>query len=1007
MKKLFLSLLSCTALSAFAQNKSVYDLDAFAPELLELFSKVEAEGRKYPTIEELEAVGIHRMDLAFVRSHELPRAVLSNADMNMVNDVVPTRKLWMNIPIGIGKYQGGYPTSNWSDDPYTGWNYTSIFGTWNHGLFSAPGCVVDAAHRNGTDIYSGIKFFESWTPGLTPEGWVSFLKTKDANGYDGYKYVRPLVNAMRYFGHDGLNYNFEAAGYADSDVVKFHQACYKYAKEIGFDHFHIGIYTQASSLSSGNCEALLGKNGVKTADAFLNYSGGNFASASSMRSSIQVAESVFGSSEGVYQGALLSGLERGWTNFIENDYAKKMGIVVWGEHGESRIHSWCLGEDGIDFQEAYQRRQEYFFSGGNRNVANLPPFCLDVPWRNESDLKRFHGLARLVPERSTLQQDLPFNTFFNIGNGERYFYKGKTTLGGWYNMGAQDILPTYRWLVYKRGSAFDEAGRVKGEPLSSGVPALTNADAYTGGSCIRLENTAEADIVLYRCALTVKESNPMATLSWKVPQGVGGVNGSLTVLLRKQGGDGWIEVPFAKAEGNAWNTATQAVEGLSCGDVIEYIGLRSVGNVYGMLVGQVGISDDALRIPANVTNVMAEVKEETQKSLSVRLCWDIDAQASLPEHDMTLNSDGNVDHFEVLYKNGENGRVSEVARTTGWGAYVGNIPMASDERPFVGVRAASTDGRTYSEVQWVEIPRADAADLPESSIMTDEYPAIYLDLNQEDTSIALEKRWVKSLTAKNCDEPYTYTNDVGTPYMRDIAMGISDELADKTNYVLADEPLRVTQGQQLVFTINVSPSMAEQTVRAYVDWDGDHRFDVHTDELAWQSGVSNAKSSNTAFKATTTFGFNVPEDARPGHSRLRIVTAHPWFPHSGPTGGMPAGFALDVPMVISGSNEARAMAVDTHDAGVADEPEGLEILPDAIVQVVGDAGAGVSRAELQGRSLLLKHVDRLWVYTADGRLARHSAEAPERLSLENLTPGVYVVRMQYGNVVRSQQIRVE
>ena len=46
MKKLFLSLLSCTALSAFAQNKSVYDLDAFAPELLELFSKVEAEDSK-------------------------------------------------------------------------------------------------------------------------------------------------------------------------------------------------------------------------------------------------------------------------------------------------------------------------------------------------------------------------------------------------------------------------------------------------------------------------------------------------------------------------------------------------------------------------------------------------------------------------------------------------------------------------------------------------------------------------------------------------------------------------------------------------------------------------------------------------------------------------------------------------------------------------------------------------------------------------------------------------
>ena len=122
---------------------------------------------------------------------------------------------------------------------------------------------------------------------------------------------------------------------------------------------------------------------------------------------------------------------------------------------------------------------------------------------------------------------------------------------------------------------------------------------------------------------------------------------------------------------------------------------------------------------------------------------------------------------------------------------------------------------------------------------------------------------------------------------------------------------------------------------------------------------------------------------------------------------MPAGFALDIPMVISGSNEARAMAVDTHDAGIADEPECLVVLPDAIADVIGDAGAGVSRAELQGRSLLLKHVDKLWVYTADGRLARHSAEASSEMSLGNLAAGVYVVRMQYGNVVRSQQIRVE
>ena len=55
----------------------------------------------------------------------------------------------------------------------------------------------------------------------------------------------------------------------------------------------------------------------------------------------------------------------------------------------------------------------------------------------------------------------------------------------------------------------------------------------------------------------------------------------------------------------------------------------------------------------------------------------------------------------------------------------------------------------------------------------------------------------------------------------------------------------------------------------------------------------------------------------------------------------------------------------------------------------------------------MKNVDKMWIYTADGRLVRYFGEAPETLSLENMASGVYVVRMQRGNVVRSQQICVK
>ncbi len=52
--------------------------------------------------------------------------------------------------------------------------------------------------------------------------------------------------------------------------------------------------------------------------------------------------------------------------------------------------------------------------------------------------------------RTSITGNLPFATGFNLGNGERYSYKGKKkTAGAWYNMSVQDIVPTYRWLVVK------------------------------------------------------------------------------------------------------------------------------------------------------------------------------------------------------------------------------------------------------------------------------------------------------------------------------------------------------------------------------------------------------------------------------------------------------------------------------------------------------------------------------------------------------------------------------
>ena len=80
-------------------------------------------------------------------------------------------------------------------------------------------------------------------------------------------------------------------------------------------------------------------------------------------------------------------------------------------------------------------------------------------------------------------------------------------------------------------------------------------------------------------------------------------------------------------------------------------------------------------------------------------------------------------------------------------------------------------------------------------------------------------------------------------------------------------------------------------------------------------------------------------------------------------------------------------------------PEGM-VRPDAI----HPATPMVSRAEICGKLLKLEHVEKVWVYAADGRLARHSAASPQSLPLDGLASGVYVVRMQCGSIIRSQQL---
>ena len=983
-------------------STQVYDFSPWNNEaVLELFAKAADEGRQCPTQAEFESLGL-TFDLEFAKSHVRRRSLVEDDSKKLLSTARAGRRLWCNIPSGYGSVKGGYPSTSWNTDVFSMWNYTHLFGNWNHGILQAPGAWLDAAHRNGTRAYSGIKFFESWTAGSEAAGFAKFITTKNDDG--SYRYVDALINASAFFGSDGINYNMEDNAYTNADWIAFHAALKKRAKERGLSDFGIGMYTQNQSLSTANASQLLGGNKENGAvyDCFLNYSNGDFAY-TGVATSLNNAKNLVGSAQDVYQGVWIVNLDRRW-GAMNYSTRQEMNICIWGEHDQSRFWQYTVGRDPMDKQRQYQGLLEKAFSGGTKNPLTHPTltstsnaaaltkmnFQVANYTQESTQMVKFPGIATLIPERTAIKGNLPFQTLFSLGNGEKYFYKGKATHTGWYNMSQQDIVPTYRWLVTKKDAMTTASTEI--------VPSFTHEDGYIGGSCLRLTGASAsgADLVLYRTSLTVN-GDVKATLALK--SGVAGANASnLSLIVRKAGSTEWIAVPYGDLAGATWESKTLSVGGLANGDVIEYIGLRVEGSSadYKMHVGQLLLSDGSKTNCASLKegSLLVEVKEESTSALSVKLNWDIDATGYTTSKDQfatIFNDEVNIDHFEVLYKEGADGRVKEVARTSQWAAYVGKLPMDQKTVAYIGVRAVSTDLQTMSPIQWVQIPRHAGA-LPVAT-EEDPYGTSYLENYGNSTRESIVKSifWEK-ITSEGADQNLNYV--------------VTSNPADTmTNYYFAkDHLLKVSQGQTVTLNLKgyntgAGDQLKWDWVYLYMDYDGNHIF-LDADETLGLVGKQNA-GTDSIVDPGVSFTITIPSDAKPGTSRLRIVANDAWGAHPGPVGATWKGHSLDFPVEISGTNEARQPAksyLDYLDKGEAEQPEGISG-SSAISDVEG--AQNLPTYTLDGDQMSFGNVDKAWFFDLNGRCVKFVANGELPVSVADLANGVYVIKMQTGQVIRA------
>lgn len=974
-------------------SKVVYDFQHFSDiKMLQLFEKAVREGKRYPSYEELKAAGLAD-EIEFVRSHVRKRSILSRKD-RLIPSTFETRELFMNIPAGAGRTVGGYPSSEFASDNFSMWNYTNLFGAWNHGLFQAPGSWADAAHKNGTDLLSGIKFFDTTgnPGGVGAEGWLPTLKAKNQDG--SFKYAKPMIYMLQYLGLDGINYNWEAASYDDPDVIAFHQKLYEIAKEEKFDNFHVVLYTSNATLTAYNSEGLFGKNKKKTADVMLNYMNMDFAY--TLSQSVQQAKNALGTTEGLYGSTWIVTMNRSWTRL---NSAPECGVCLWGEHAQSRFWSYNAGGDADEMMVNYQKLLERGFSGGNRNPLYRPAVSnTGHNWEEVNGvqpLSTFPGMATWIPERTTITGNLPFSTHFNMGAGSQYHYKGKKTAGSWYNMSNQDIVPTYRWLVVE-GNTNNHSDKVD--------PEITYKDAYMGGSCLLLNGKGQAnstDIVLYKTDIAGSNGAITANVAIKSGKEVP-AESNLYLIVHLKNSNEWKEYAIGSTTGKTWEEKKIALNDITSGTAIDKIGLRvkNSTNGYKMMIGKLELVDGFTAAPSGVKNVAIQVKEETKSSLSVKATWAVDMPAT--KSGMIYNDDANIDHFEILLKDGTNGRVSEVARTSQWAAYVGNIDLKNfTNNPFIGVRAVSKDLKSYSPVVWTEVVRANANELPE--LVLNPYTSPELDTDADGYKTAQAIRYVEIFKTEggSTNIDYKATGPKGG-----------------TNYVdVTDQVLTIGQGQTVTLKFKGFEATDEKNGshddlrycfgRGWIDLNGDHRFDPRELTVNPKEGEQLftigelRKGVPDQVQKIVTKTFTIPADARTGDTRMRIVFSDAWFKGAlKPTGKFNKGFAIDFRVKITGKNPQRPVPADTRDQGLADEPAGLSTTG------VSNVAVAPSQLQQEGNSLNFANVEKAWIFAADGSLVA-ALNNPANYNLSSLASGVYLVKMQNKNIIRTQKITVK
>lgn len=631
-----------------------------------------------------------------------------------LNDENNKNFCWMAPTGEMSKKWGALPRYNFDADNFNMWQYLDIHSNWTNGFWRVPGAFNDVAHKNG--VKTGCTYFIDWGTGVNqmdePGKTLYELATPGTNSYgDQYKYSRKLIQFLKYYGIDGICFNPEGYwGYTVySRFIPFLAECHKIAKELNHP-FHVDWYafvTNTGQLSDNGCRLTTNNNNwfhhaatdqPVTDVYFLNYNW----SESGLEESVNTAKSHGRSTFDVYAGFDMQGRgygkngNAGWSALMR----QPVSIVVWGAHDRNQLYisSTEGGQSDYAVQNEYQKKQEMLFSGGNRNVLNMPALTDANVTSSFSDLQDWHGYATAVIERSTLDE-LPFVTRFNLGNGRFFNKDGVTTWSHkWYNYGMQDLLPTWRWWI--------DNGDGKTVPADAVSLDFTYDDAWFAGSCLKLHGaTKRSDVRMFATKWNVAAADDEFRLVFKPKAAAAGFE----LMVAKENGEGsFVYVPVTgDIKAGEWNEVViKASEaGLVAGDVIGCVGLsvKDTDAAYEVLLGEFAFVPAGFNEqPETPTITHAEVMKRYYNRADIKVVFNMPTPATRAaeyEGCPVYNEEVGAWYYEIYVKQGDVETL--LTTTTSWAAYVVDATLIPQvETLQIGVRAVGKDGRAMGNVVW-------------------------------------------------------------------------------------------------------------------------------------------------------------------------------------------------------------------------------------------------------------------------------------------------------------------